>query len=132
MTSEIVALGEPMVEFNQTGERGGRMYLQGFGGDTSNAAVAAARQGASVAYLSAVGDDVYGHMLRDLWTAEGVNHDDVHTDPLAFTAVYFVNHDEQGHHFSFLRQGSAASRMRPQDLPRERIAAARVLHLSGI
>ena len=28
--------------------------------------------------------------------------------------------------------GSAASRMRPADLPRERIAAARVLHLSGI
>lgn len=132
MTREIVALGEPMVEFNQTGERGGRMYLQGFGGDTSNAAIAAARQGASVAYLSAVGDDVYGRMLRDLWTAEGVNHDDVRTDPLAFTAVYFVNHDEQGHHFSFLRQGSAASRMRPQDLPRERIAAARILHLSGI
>jgi len=132
VTSEIVALGEPMMEFNQTGESGGRMYLQGFGGDTSNAAIAAARQGASVGYLSAVGDDVYGRMLRDLWTAEGVNHADVRTDPVAFTAVYFVNHDAGGHHFSFFRKGSAASRMRPQDLPRERIAAAKVLHLSGI
>ena len=37
-----------------------------------------------------------------------------------------------GHEFSFFRQGSAASRMRPADLPRERIEAARVLHLSGI
>ena len=130
--SDIVALGEPMVEFNQTGESGGRMYLQGFGGDTSNAAIAAARQGARVGYLSAVGDDVYGRMLRDLWTAEGVDHEDVRTDALAFTAVYFVNHDADGHHFSFFRKGSAASRMRPQDLPRERIAAAKILHLSGI
>jgi 2-dehydro-3-deoxygluconokinase len=132
MSTEILALGEPMVEFNQTGESGGRMYLQGFGGDTSNAAIAAARQGASVGYLSAVGDDVYGHMLRDLWTREGVDHRDVRTDPRAFTALYFVNHDAHGHHFSFFRKGSAASRMRPRDLPVERIAGAKMLHLSGI
>ena len=132
MTTEILALGEPMVEFNQTGESGGRVYLQGFGGDTSNAAIAAARQGANVGYLSAVGDDVYGRMLRDLWAREGVDHRDVGTDPGAFTAVYFVNHDAQGHHFSFFRKGSAASRMRPRDLPVARIAAAKVLHLSGI
>lgn len=132
MAIDILALGEPMVEFNQTGEGGGRMYLQGFGGDTSNAAIAAARQGATVGYLSAVGDDVYGQMLRALWRREGVDAGGVRTDPQAFTAVYFVTHDAQGHHFSFFRKGSAASRMAPQDLPRERIAAAKVLHLSGI
>lgn len=132
MQTDILALGEPMVEFNQTGEGGGRMYLQGFGGDTSNAAIAAARQGAKVGYLSAVGDDVYGRMLRDLWQREGVDHAGVRTDAEAFTAAYFVTHDAQGHHFSFFRKGSAASRMKPQDLPRERIASARVLHLSGI
>ncbi|MES2784839.1 MAG: sugar kinase [Pseudomonadota bacterium] len=130
MTSQILALGEPMVEFNQTG--GDRQYLQGFGGDTSNAAIAAARQGAQVGYLSALGDDVYGRMLRDLWTAEGVDHTDVRTDADAFTAVYFVDHDAKGHQFSFFRKGSAASRMKPQDLPRERIAQAKILHLSGI
>jgi 2-dehydro-3-deoxygluconokinase len=129
---DILALGEPMVEFNQAGDGGGRSYLQGFGGDTSNAAIAAARQGASVGYLSAVGDDVYGRMLRSLWDTEGVDHSGVRTDPAAFTAVYFVNHDAQGHHFSFFRKGSAASRLQAGDLPRERIAAAKVLHLSGI
>jgi 2-dehydro-3-deoxygluconokinase len=130
--AQILALGEPMVEFNQTGEGGGRTYLQGFGGDTSNAAIAAARQGASVGYISAVGDDLYGRMLRKLWTDEGVAHDTVKTDPQSFTAVYFVNHDDKGHHFSFFRRGSAASRMTPADLPLEKISAAKVLHLSGI
>src|SRR5512134_172118 len=108
---DILALGEPMVEFNQTGEGQGRLYLQGFGGDTSNAAIAAARQGARVGYLSAVGDDVYGHMLRELWSREGVDHTGVRTDPRGYTAVYFVNHDARGHHFSFFRRGSAASLM---------------------
>lgn len=132
MAIDILALGEPMVEFNQTGEGGGRTYLQGFGGDTSNAAIAAARQGARAGYLSALGDDVYGRMLRELWQREGVDAGGVRTDAQAFTAVYFVTHDARGHHFSFFRKGSAASRMTPADLPRERIAAARVLHLSGI
>jgi 2-dehydro-3-deoxygluconokinase len=131
-TPDILALGEPMVEFNQTGEGAGRLYLQGFGGDTSNFAIAAARQGARVGYLSALGDDPYGVMLRRLWDEEGVDHAHVATDPQAFTAIYFVTHDAQGHHFHFFRKGSAASRMTPAQLPRERIAQARVLHLSGI
>ena len=129
---DILALGEAMVEFNQTGEGGGRLYLQGFGGDTSNFAISAARQGASVGYLSALGDDAHGRMLRELWRAEGVDDAGVATDRAAFTAIYFVTHDASGHQFSFLRAGSAASRMTPADLPKARIEAAQVLHLSGI
>src|SRR3954466_11402371 len=121
-----------MVEFNQTGAGAGRLYLQGFGGDTSNFAIAAARQGASGGHLSALGDDDHGRLLRALWEREGVDACGVRTDPGAFTAVYFVTHDAAGHHFSFLRSGSAASRMVPGQLPMDRIAAARVLHLSGI
>ena len=132
MAPDILALGEPLVEFNQGGAGDGRTYLQGFGGDTSNAAIAAARQGARVGYLSAVGDDVYGRMLRELWSRENVDHSGVRTDPAGFTAVYFVNHDAEGHHFSFFRKGSAASRMRPADLPLAMIRGAKVLHLSGI
>jgi 2-dehydro-3-deoxygluconokinase len=129
---DILALGEAMVEFNQTGAGGGRLYLQGFGGDTSNFAIAAARQGAAVGYLSALGDDDHGRLLRALWDREGVDHADVRTDAAAYTAIYFVTHDAAGHHFSFQRAGSAASRITPERLPRERIAAAKVLHLSGI
>ena len=43
MTLDIVSLGEPLVEFNETG--GG--HLRGPGGDASNFAVAAARQNGS-------------------------------------------------------------------------------------
>ncbi len=129
---DIVSLGEPMVEFNQTGEDDGRRYLQGFGGDSSNLAIAAVRQGARVAYVSAVGDDAHGRMLRELWARENVDASGVKTDPHAFTAIYFVTHDAHGHHFSFFRSGSAASRMTSGDLPLTLIQGARVLHLSGI
>ena len=131
-SADVVAIGEPMVEFNQTGERDGRLFLQGFGGDSSNFAIAASRQGARAAYVSALGDDPYGRMLRELWQREGINQSGVLTNASAFTAIYFVTHDDSGHHFHFFRTGSAASRMTPQDLPRALIENARVLHLSGI
>jgi 2-dehydro-3-deoxygluconokinase len=129
---EVLALGEAMVEFNQTGEGGSRQYLQGFGGDTSNFAISAARQGARAGYISALGDDTHGRMLRELWTREGVDHAHVASDADAPTGVYFVTHGPQGHEFSFLRSGSAASRMTPARLPREVIASAKALHLSGV
>lgn len=132
MTPEIIAYGEPMVEFNQTGGAGSRSYLQGFGGDTSNAIIAAARAGARTGYLTALGEDAYGGMFRALWAAEGVDASRVKSDPAAHTAIYFVTHDDQGHHFSFFRAGSAASRYQPGDLPLEYIRAAKILHVSGI
>ncbi|MEO5698874.1 MAG: ribokinase [Casimicrobiaceae bacterium] len=42
------------------------------GGKGSNAAVAAARQGARVTLVARIGDDAYGRMAQDLWRAEGI------------------------------------------------------------
>jgi len=132
-TFDIVALGEAMVEFNQT-QAEPPLYLQGFGGDTSNAAIAAARAGARVAYLSRLGQDRWGERLRDLWQRENVDTDTVLRDAQAPTGMYFVSHDAQGHHFSYARAGSAASRMQVHDLAhwQDAIASSQWLHLSGI
>ena len=128
---EIVCLGEPLYEFSQLpGED--RRYLQGFGGDTMNAAIAAARQGARVAYLTRLGDDEFGRQFQALWKEEGVDASGVTTDPEAHTAVYFITHGAQGHQFSYLRAGSAASRMGPEHLPLALIARSKILHTSGI
>jgi len=128
---DLVALGEPLFEFNQTrGE--GADYAPGFGGDTSNCAVAAARLGARSAYVTRVGDDAFGRQFLDLWRREGVDASGVSIDTDAPTGVYFVAHGAKGHEFSYRRAGSAASRMRPADLPLSVICAASVLHVSGI
>ncbi len=128
---QVLAMGEAMVEFNQSPDDP-RQYLQGFGGDTSNFAIAARRQCVNTGFVSALGDDRFGRMLLDLWREEAVDTDAVRVDAQAPTGVYFVSHDASGHHFDYLRAGSAASRYRPQDLPREALASASFLHLSGI
>ena len=128
---DLVALGEPLVEFNQTRDAGGA-YVQGFGGDTSNCAIAAARLGARAAYVTRIGNDAFGRQFLDLWRRESVDVAGVAVDADAPTGIYFVGHGASGHEFSYLRAGSAASRMRPGELPLESIRAAKVLHLSGI
>ncbi|MBC7438222.1 MAG: sugar kinase [Bdellovibrionales bacterium] len=130
-TFDVVALGEAMVEFNQT-RAGEPQYLQGFGGDTSNAVIAAARAGASTAYLTRIGQDKFAAELLALWQREGVDTQSIERDAAAHTGIYFVTHGPQGHEFSYLRAGSAASRMTPQWLPSAPIAAAKILHVSGI
>ncbi|WP_238926726.1 sugar kinase [Achromobacter xylosoxidans] len=128
---DIVALGEPLVELNQTSQDQ-RQYLQGFGGDTSNAVIAAARQGARCAYLTRVGDDAFGAQFLALWRDEGVDTSGVEVDANAHTGLYFVQHGPDGHAFSYLRRGSAASLMTPASLDGGLIERAHFLHVSGI
>jgi 2-dehydro-3-deoxygluconokinase len=134
MTAELVAIGEPMLEFNQQPAAGDdrRLYLEGFGGDTSNAAVAAARQGVSVAYLTAIGRDAAGARFLDLWRREGIDVSGVRHSAERPTAVYFVTHGPRGHEFLYYRRYSAASAFAPDDVDEALVRGAKILHASGI
>lgn len=134
MTSspDIVCLGEPLIEFNRPKEGDGRTWLQGFGGDSQNVAIAAARQGASTGYLTSVGQDWMGDAFLDLWKSEGVDASRVTRHPTAPTGVSFVTHSAAGHKFDYLRKNSAASLMTPDTLATDYIAGARIFHLSAI
>src|SRR6476620_7643106 len=134
MTVDLLCMGEPMLEFNQLPPQpdGTRHYLEGHGGDTSNAAIAAARQGARVGYITALGNDMPGDSFMALWAREGVDASTVIRTDRWLTGVYFVTHDAQGHHFLHYRANSAAAMYSPADLPEAAIAAARMLYVAGI
>ena len=126
---DIVSLGEPLIEFNRPKDSDGRTWLQGFGGDSQNVAIAAARQGASAGYLTSVGQDWMGDAFLELWKSEGV---DASRHPTAPTGVSFVTHSAAGHKFDYLRKNSAASLMTPETLAADYIAGAKFFHLSAI
>jgi 2-dehydro-3-deoxygluconokinase len=128
---DLLAMGEAMVEFNQT-VPGEPHYRQGFGGDTSNAVIAAARAGARCGYVSAVGDDTFGELLMQLWQSAGVDTAQCAIQLGAPTGVYFVTHGPSGHAFSYRRAGSAASTMQLGDAQRAALEQTRWLHYSGI
>ena len=128
--SDLMAIGEALVELNQAED--GAPFVQGFGGDTSNAMIAAARLGADAAYFTAVGADRFGQALTELWMRERVDASRIVVSGGAHTGLYFVTHGPGGHAFSYLRAGSAASRIGESDLPVDRVRETKILHLSGI
>ncbi|MEU4644465.1 ribokinase [Micromonospora sp. NPDC023814] len=73
---------------------GGR-FASGHGGKGSNQAVAAARLGAEVSFLTAVGPDQFGAAARQLWAEEGIDASGVRTADAA-TMVGIILVDEEG------------------------------------
>lgn len=135
MQPQIVSMGEPLLEFNAE-EEGSlaevRRFLVGWGGDTSNFVVAAARLGAKVGYITRLGSDDFGDSFVSLWGQEGVDTSKVERDPEAPTGIYFISRKGKEHFFTYYRAGSAASRIRPENLPFDYIKGARLFHVSGI
>ena len=83
------------VELDRMPEAGetviGRTFRTDHGGKGSNQAVGAARLGADVDFLTAIGDDAFGHEAIALWEAEGVRADAVLAPPApTMTAPIFV------------------------------------------
>ncbi|MGL5447215.1 MAG: sugar kinase [Rhabdaerophilum sp.] len=129
---DILAIGEPMMEFAEVTRAGEKLYLPGHGGDTSNAIIAAARSGAKTAYFTALGGDAFGDDFLRLWHQEEVDCSTVIRRADASTGLYFITYGADGHQFSYWRQSSAASRIAPAEVPVDLVAQARVLHVSGI
>src|SRR5260370_3519862 len=94
--------------------------------------IAAGRLGADAAYFTAIGADRFGQALTELWMREGVDASRIVVNGGAHTGLYFVTHSENGHEFSYMRAGSAASRIGESDLPVDRIRDTKILHVSGI
>ncbi len=78
------------------------------GGKGSNAAVAAARQGASVAVLARVGDDDFGRMGLALWRAEGIETGHVHIAAGERSGVALIHVFEDGDNAIAVYAGATA------------------------
>jgi len=136
LSLEIISLGEPMSELCATStghlsEVAG--FKLGWGGDTSNFAVAAARLGRRVGYICRLGDDEFGKSFLELWAREGVDASRVIMEKGSFTAVYFISLIDGGEHdFTYYRRDSAASHLSPEDIDEAYVGQARVFHSSGI
>ena len=127
--ADLVCLGEPLFELNAQPDGS---FRSGFGGDISNVAVAAARQGCDVGLLTRIGADQFGDALSEMWVREGISTDHVELVDGEETGLYFVFHDENGHRFLYRRRGSAASKMKTTDVSEDTITSAGLFYSSGI
>jgi len=109
------------------------LFERGWGGDTSNLVVAAARLNKACGYICRVGDDEFGKSFLEMWRRENVDTSRVIVEEGSYTAVYFISLLKGGKHdFTYYRKGSAASHLSPEDLDPDYIKEAKIFHSSGI
>lgn len=100
------------------------------GGNGPNTAGALGKLGASVAVGGRVGTDLYGRFMLETLEGWGVDTGPVVRDPEATTGVTLVPIDSTGER-SFIHHYGANARFGPADVPWDRIAGARHLHLAS-
>jgi 2-dehydro-3-deoxygluconokinase len=127
-------MGECMIELSELDDR---TLGLGYAGDVYNVAVALARWGTEVAFVSRLGDDHYSEAMLEDWRAEGL--DTSLTDRLAgYTpGLYMIRTDERGERsFTYWRSASPARELLADDAHAEHVRAGLAgtdwLLLSGI
>lgn len=102
----------------------GRAFAEHAGGKGFNQAVAAARCGARVAIVGAVGDDDAGRLLRSIAEAEGIDAERLIVTS-APTGRALITVDDAGENTIIVVAG-ANDHVRPDDVPRARVVIAQL------
>jgi len=134
---DIVCLGELLIdmfpaELGRTLAEVSAFYPKP-GGAPANVAVAAARLGASSAFIGKVGDEAFGRHLAELLASEGVETRGMRFDRQARTGLAFIAQpDENTSEFVFYRNPGADMLLRVDELDRELLQSARAFHFGSI
>lgn len=133
----VICLGELLIDFMalETGVSVGDAsgFEKAPGGAPANVAVAIARMGYPAAFLGQVGDDPFGHYLKNVLIENRVNVDGLRFSADARTALAFVSLQANGERsFVFYRQPSADMLMQPADVAYHMIDTAKIFHYGSI
>lgn len=93
----------------------GGTFLMNAGGKGANQAVAAARQGGKVTFISKTGNDVFGKQSVELYNSEGINTDFIFSDPKNPSGVALIMVDSHGENCIAVASGANGS-LTPADI----------------
>lgn len=123
----VLLLGEPALPLAAA-----TRYRRSVAGSESNVAIGLARLGHRAGWVGRVGDDVFGGVILSRLLAEGVDTSQVRRD--AAPTGLLVRDCTAGRpsEVVYHRSGSAGSRLSPADVDQDYVAAAGVVHVSGV
>lgn len=115
MAQSIAMMGECMLELTRqdSQQSAGSLPMNlSYGGDTLNSAVYLARQGITVDFVTALGDDPMSAWLVGQWRAEGVGCDLIEFEPNGVPGMYLIETDTMGERsFYYWRDNTPARRL---------------------
>ena len=129
---DITAIGEILIDLTQTGEndQGVPTFAANPGGAPANVAVAAARLGASTAFIGKLGRDGFGAYLRRVLADNRVDASGLQESDSP-TTMAIVSVDASGERsFRFLR--GADCEMVPEDVDERLAQDSKILHFGSV
>lgn len=132
---DAVALGELLIDFTDNGvsEQGNPILEANPGGAPCNVLAMLNRLGKNTAFIGKVGDDRFGHMLKDVVKESGTDVTNLITDSSAHTTLAFVHTMEGGEReFSFYRDPGADMLLTAGEVREDIITASRLFHFGTL
>lgn len=132
---DVTALGELLIDFApySVNEAGYPVLSANPGGAPGNFLAALSRYGCTTAMIGKVGDDMFGHKLKQTLASAGIDTRGVIIDPAYFTTLAFVSLDADGNRdFSFARKPGADTCLRAEEIDTELISSSRVFHFGTL
>lgn len=132
---DVVALGELLIDFTENGlsGQGNTLFEANPGGAPCNVLAMLKKLGRSCAFIGKVGEDMFGHLLRDVAAEAGICMDYLVFDKDVRTTLAFVKTLPDGDRdFSFYRNPGADMMLTEEELPLDAIADCRIFHFGTL
>ena len=132
---DVVALGELLVDFTDNGlsTQGNTLFEANPGGAPCNVLAMLKKLDRSCAFVGKVGEDMFGHLLRDVAVEAGICMDYLVFDKEVRTTLAFVKTFPNGDRdFSFYRNPGADMMLTGDELPLDVIADSRIFHFGTL
>ncbi len=132
---DVIALGELLVDFTENGlsGQGNTLFEANPGGAPCNVLAMLKKLDRSCAFVGKVGEDMFGHLLRDVAAEAGICMDYLVFDPEVRTTLAFVKTFPNGDRdFSFYRNPGADMMLTPEELPLDAIGDSRIFHFGTL
>ena len=132
---DVAALGELLIDFTENGlsGQGNTLFEANPGGAPCNVLAMLKKLGRSCAFIGKVGEDMFGHLLRDVAAEAGICMDYLVFDKNVRTTLAFVKTFPNGDRdFSFYRNPGADMMLTEEELPPDAIADCRIFHFGTL
>ncbi len=132
---DVVALGELLIDMTMNGKsaQGNAMYEANPGGAPCNVLAMLNKLGHRTAFMGKVGEDIFGHELKNVLDAVGIDSKGLILDPDVRTTLAFVKTFEDGDRdFSFYRNPGADMMFEKNDVDTELIGSTKIFHFGTL
>lgn len=135
MSYDVVTLGEMLIDFTENGfsNQNNRLFEANPGGAPCNVLAMLTKLGKETAFIGKVGNDQFGHLLKDTIEKVGIESKGLILDAKSLTTLAFVHTFEDGDRdFSFYRVRGADLMLTEEEVDYTIIDDAKVFHFGTL